>query len=134
MPELVAGQETLEQSLLGPVAFAALFVPPLIDAQGRELDVAAIRSQLKRDCDALVGGDLSKQQAMLAAQAAVLNTLFMTALGHARGLLLSEPETGDRRAAGADRAACSGPGRARRRGRGAADTARAVAGAADQPG
>ena len=96
MLELVAGQETLEQSLLGPVAFAALIVPPFIDAQGRELDVAAIRSQLKKDCDALVGGDLSKQQAMLAAQAAVLNTLFMTALGHARALLLSEPETGER--------------------------------------
>lgn len=96
MTNLPADSETLEQSLLDPVAFAALIVPAFIDAPGRQLDAASVRAELRKQVAEAVAGDLSRQEAMLAAQAAVLNTLFMVSLGHARGLLLSEPETGER--------------------------------------
>jgi hypothetical protein len=96
MGDPVATPETLEQSLLDPVAFAALIVPAFIDAPGRQLDAASVRAELRKQVAEAVAGDLSRQEAMLAAQAAVLNTMFMVSMGHARGLLLSEPETGER--------------------------------------
>jgi len=66
----------LARAVLDPTFNAATNVPHLVSAEGHELDVGLLMRELRAQCRAVAGGDLSRAETMLVAQAHMLDMLF----------------------------------------------------------
>jgi len=66
----------LARAVLDPTFNAATNVPHLVSAEGHELDVGLLMRELRAQCRAVAGGDLSRAETMLVSQAHMLDMLF----------------------------------------------------------
>jgi hypothetical protein len=69
-------EDLLARSLLEPAMQAAINIPSLVLMKDLELDVGSVRDELHAQCLAVAGGDLTRAESMLVAQAHTLDLLF----------------------------------------------------------
>lgn len=69
-------QVVLARTVLDPAMQAAIQLPALVLVKDLELDVGIVRDELRAQCRAVSGGDLSRAESMLVAQSHTLDVLF----------------------------------------------------------
>ena len=86
----------LARAVLDPTFNAATNVPHLVSVEGHELDVGHLMGELRAQCRAVAGGDLSRAETMLVAQAHMLDVLFAALTRRAAANMGAYMETAER--------------------------------------
>jgi hypothetical protein len=86
----------LARAVLDPTFNAATNVPHLVSVEGHELDVGHLMGELRAQCRAVAGGDLSRAEVMLVAQAHMLDVLFAALTRRAAANMSTYLETAER--------------------------------------
>ena len=89
-------EAALARAVLDPTFQAAHNVPQLVTVANHDLDVDALRRELKAQCRAIAGGDLTRSEAVLVAQAHTLDLLFNVLMTRAAANLGAYLETAER--------------------------------------